>query len=571
MVVSSNSWSAFVLLGALSCGGGTSHSSSAGGAGPGGNADGMSGTGGSSSSASSGGKPSHGGSSSSAGAAVTGIGGTAGAASGTGNQAGGGTGSAGAQGACVGPDIDVPSVSLSGTIQLLDTPPGNYGTVSLSNGSDVVTLGTTASNSYSVRVVPGTYDLVFNGTSNGRQPFKTGVTVPSSGPAVLDIEIPRASLMAPGPSTGPDPASVMLSGKLTFDGQVPNVVLQGLVLTVRKLGTDNWLDFSRTTSSGYSGLIVPGSYDIAALETGGEPILPGWSYSHILATGVVVPNTNPAQVDIDVRTAPLSGAFTVDGAVPPPDCNGELSSAKVGGLTFALDAAGAFSGRVLPETYDVVYRGSWSSVESNCPKNTRSTVKRGLVVPTQGLTLPKIDIPTVMLTGKLTLGGAALSNSDDEGTLFLRTDEGDEVTLGKLSAGSFSARVIAGTYDVYFDVTTQQLARLAPLNGRGKIKSVVLTPGAANAPVTLDIDVPSTLITGTIQVGGNFLDKEYDGGRLWLGEPKSKAGIPLAWTSTGKYSVRVLPGTYDLFYQGTSPSALAPLNPSAKLGCFVVK
>ena len=37
-----------------------------------------------------------------------------------------------------------------------------------------------------------------------------------------------------------------------------------------------------------------------------------------------------------------------------------------------------------------------------------------------------------------------------------------------------------------------------------------------------------------------------------------------------KYSARVLPGTYDVFYQGTSPSSLAPINPAAKLGCLEV-
>ena len=108
---------------------------------------------------------------------------------------------------------------------------------------------------------------------------------------------------------------------------------------------------------------------------------------------------------------------------------------------------------------------------------------------------------------------------------------------------------------------------LAPLNTNGKIKSVVLAPGA---PITLDIDVPSTVISGTVKIAGSFIDKEYDGGRLWLGDPKTKEGIPLTWTSTGKYSARVMPGTYDVYYEGTSPSAVAPINLRAKLGCLVV-
>jgi hypothetical protein len=201
-----------------------------------------------------------------------------------------------------------------------------------------------------------------------------------------------------------------------------------------------------------------------------------------------------------------------------------------------------------------------------CPiNNLVSTLKRGIVVPASGTSVPPFDVLSVPVTGKFSVGGAALSTSADDGTLTLRTAEGDNIALGKLSAGTFSTRVIPGTYDLYFALTDSFAPVLAPSNS-GKIKSVTL---AAGAPITLDIDVPSTLISGTVKIGGSFLDKEYDGGRLWLGDPKA-SGFALTWTSTGKYSARVLPGTYDLYYQGTSPSALAPFNPRAKLGCFVV-
>jgi len=484
-----------------------------------------------------------------------------GSAGGTSSQAGSGTGSAGDLGACFGSDIDVPSVALSGAIKLLDTTPGNYGTVLLTSGSDVVTLGTTASSAYSVRIVPGTYDLAVRDTQHGVHPFKSGVTVPSQGPAVLNIDIPATALMAPWGAPH-DPATITLSGKLTIDGVAAN---QALVLYVRKLGTDTLVEFSRITSSGYSGQISPGSYDVFGLNTGGNAILPGWGYDHVLSMGLVVPNTDPAQLDIDVRTATVSGAITFDGAVA--QCNASLRSARAGNFAFGLDSAGAFAGRVLPETYDVVYGGAASST-SSCPMNTSTIVKRGLVVPAEGLTIPKIDVSNVVVSGKLTLGGAALSNPDDDGSLYLRTDAGDEIFLAKLSNGTFSTHVIPGTYDLYFDVAFQQVAKLAPLNRRGKIKSVVFAPGA---PIALDIDVPSTIITGTVKVGGSYLDQELDGGRLWLGDPQSTIGIPFAWTSTGKYSARVLPGTYDLFYQGTSPGALVPVNTSAKLGCMVVQ
>ena len=110
-------------------------------------------------------------------------------------------------------------------------------------------------------------------------------------------------------------------------------------------------------------------------------------------------------------------------------------------------------------------------------------------------------------------------------------------------------------------------ASLSPLNTRGKVASGVVL--AAGDPVRLDIDVRTTVISGTVEIAGSLLDKEWDGGRLWLRTDYGDE-LPLGWTLAGTFSARILPGAYDVYYEGTSASSLAPRNTDAKLGCLQV-
>jgi hypothetical protein len=66
------------------------------------------------------------------------------------------------------------------------------------------------------------------------------------------------------------------------------------------------------------------------------------------------------------------------------------------------------------------------------------------------------------------------------------------------------------------------------------------------------------------------VNEESDGGRVWLRTDEDDE-VPIGWTSTGKFSARVLPGTYDVVYEGTAASSLAPRNTAAKLGCMQVE
>jgi hypothetical protein len=60
-----------------------------------------------------------------------------------------------------------------------------------------------------------------------------------------------------------------------------------------------------------------------------------------------------------------------------------------------------------------------------------------------------------------------------------------------------------------------------------------------------------------------------DSGTLWL--RGTVDSVALGATTAASYSVRVIPGSYDLHYQVATPGALAPRNSNAKLRCLTAQ
>ena len=210
----------------------------------------------------------------------------------------------------------------------------------------------------------------------------------------------------------------------------------------------------------------------------------------------------------------------------------------------------------------------FSTLSSDGPLNTHAILKEGVEVLADGSTEIAVDIGSVAVAGTITIDGASVTSKSDYGTLYFGTEAGDKIELATTTTGSYSTRVIPGTYDIFYAVGVPLQASVAPINTYGKVASgVVLAPGA---PITLDIDVRTVVATGSVELDGVVVNKETDGGRLWLRTDYGDE-LPLGWTSAGMFSARVLPGTYQLYYEGTAPSSAAPFNKDARLGCLVVE
>jgi hypothetical protein len=544
---SHRSWWLWPLLGTLACGE-ASHSA----AGPIG--------------ASAGGQQASGGNLPSGGAGNETTGGASGgtpAASGGVSQATpGGSGGGEASGVvdCFGAAIDIRTALVSGSIKVNGATSGtDYGTLSLSRGSDSVALGKTTSASFSVRVIPGTYDVTFRSKAGGSATVKSGIIVSSPQTGAIDIDVPTGMLNI-APDQPPDPSDgVTLEGNLTVNGQPLGTDVGSITLLAR--GVHFQRSLSMVSPSGFSGRVPPDTYDIEVASQPTPPLLGLPTTGQVLAHGVVVGASGTTTHDIDVRLSSISGTITFAGSTPGMS-NLLLSSATAGQVRLTPDASGAYSLPIVPSTYDLVY----SSSNSDGPlRNSWAILKSGLVVSESGPNQVDADVPSATVSGRLSLVGQAVTDMNEDGMLVLRGGSRDQISLGNVSSGSYLLRLVPGSYDLYFQAKNPAVAQVAPLNTRGKVETVVLGAGQA----TLDIDLRPVEISGSVTIDGSLVDKESDGGRLWLKDGQGDS-VALGWTSTGKYSARVLPGTYDVVYAGTSPSSRAPYNTEAKLGCLTV-
>jgi hypothetical protein len=483
-----------------------------------------------------------------------------------------GTAGAGAPGACLTHDLDIPTANVSGVITVGGGVTAmSSGNVILSNGTDVVTLGTTSSGTYSVRTVPGTYDVVYVDKTLRTHTIRTGVTVAPRG-TTFDIDIP--SELTKPPSDSDDDPLVKVVGKLTVNGTPPPTPPTALAMFARRSDSrDSWERFANFAANSFAGEIAAGTYDLSYLRTDGMPDPTSWLPANdgfpVVLAGAVVP-TNPVSdiaIDIDVPKADVVATVTINGE-PPAGLsalialtNPTLGSAVIIGASTST----TFRSQVIPGIYELTFASYPGNPDG--PLNTGATLEKGVEVLPDGSTELTVDIGSVAVAGNITIDGAPVPSKTDYGTLYLGTDEGDEVPLATTTTGSYSTRVIPGRYDIYYEVGVPLEASAAPLNTRGKIASVVL---AAGAPTMLDIDVRTVLATGTVTIDGVVVNKETDGGRLWLRTDYGDE-LPLGWTSNGTFSARVVPGTYEVHYEGTAPSSLAPFNEDATLGCLVVE
>jgi hypothetical protein len=107
-----------------------------------------------------------------------------------------------------------------------------------------------------------------------------------------------------------------------------------------------------------------------------------------------------------------------------------------------------------------------------------------------------VDIPSALLTGAVTINGVA-AEPDPKARFLMRSGPNDLVEI-PFTGDSYAVRVAPGTYDLFFAATGPTLA--TPAN-----QLALLHAGVTVAPTgttTLDIDVRSTTVAGTITVNG---------------------------------------------------------------------
>ncbi len=460
-------------------------------------------------------------------------------------------------------DLDLRAVRVTGRITLdgAALPNAAYAWPQIElRGADgssgaLVDLDGTRSSQYDVRVLPGTYDVVYSersavctGTPYPCQQavvVKTAVAIDKAG--VLDIDIP----------------TVHVAGRVTLDGAAPPAAsYRRPAIDLRGIdkSTGILIDLERVPSGNVDVRLIDGTYDLIYADN--PTTCTGMPYpcqeGEAIKSAVAI--HNDGQLDLDIKTIAVSGRITLDGATLPaaayrqPVIALRGSSKDARGLLIDLErTSGTYQVRLLPGRYDIIYREpSTGCTGSPFPCQTDVVVRPQVQLATNGVF--DVDIKTVGVSGRITLDGAAVPNSANTPPLLaLRGADhsaGVLVDLSRATTGNYQVRVIPGSYDIlYTEASTACTGVPWPCQQQRLVKPAVqlTTTGV------FDLDVRTALVTGRVT-----LDKARPpaGDRVLLqlrGDDDSTGTlVDLARDPDGAYQRRVIAGTYKLLYDNPS-------------------
>lgn len=343
-------------------------------------------------------------------------------------------------------DVDVPVTTLSGafTIDGAAAPPSIYenGRIVLRNAStgDEVELGQTRDGSYSVPVVTGSYQLIYQRLQGGQE-------VPVNRAALLD----EVAIEGQAQGLDVDVVTAVVTGVITVDGGVPpsNPGDDGLLL-LRNLDTGDEALLGNTANASYTQRVVRGAYDVyyrQETSSGGVPVNTNAFLQAVDVQG-------GASLDIDVPMVTVSADVTVGGQAPPSSVYDDgvlyLKNPETGdSVLLGNTRLAALQRPVVPGTYDVLY-----VVEAAGPTMPINARSRLTTVDVEATTALEIDIPVAVLQGGITVGGEAPPQSAYNRAVLLLHDvaTNDVVYLGGTESGGFARTLTAGTYVLVYQV-----------------------------------------------------------------------------------------------------------------------
>lgn len=88
--------------------------------------------------------------------------------------------------------------------------------------------------------------------------------------------------------------------------------------------------------------------------------------------------------------------------------------------------------------------------------------------------------------------------------------------------------------------------------------------------VLLDINVPTTVISGNVTVNGAFVNGNGAAALTLYGANGDRAVIAGVSATNRSYSTLMIPGSYQLHYGVYNRDRAVPGNSSADLGCFTI-
>ncbi|HPH26353.1 MAG TPA: hypothetical protein PLA87_05855 [Pseudomonadota bacterium] len=463
-------------------------------------------------------------------------------------------------------DVNIATAMVTGKITVggadSDSP---YGSVSLRNTitGDSIFLGQTDDKQYARMVVPGSYDIYYSWSSSDPAPTQI---LPRNANALIQ----SAVVITDGQKLDIDIPTATISGQIKVAGKTVSSTY-GL-LYLRNVSTGDSVFLGRTGNIPYSRMIVPGTYDVYYSWDSSDPaptqLVPRNSNA-LLQAGVTV--ADKLTLNLDIPTVMVTGQATVAGQ-RVSSTYGVLTLEAPSGDSVFLGRTGmsTYSRLVIPGSYSVMY--SWDSSDPApsqlVPRNSGALIQSGLALA-GGATPVKVDvdIPTVTVSGKITVAGKAVSS-----TYGVITVQGvgstDSAYLGRTGGATYSRLLVPGTYHVHYswDSSDPAPTQVVPRNSNARI--------LGNIPMdktqTLDIDVPMVTLSGQVTVAGQATASTY--GTLSM-RGENNDSFYLGRTGMAPYKRALVPGKYDLYYSWDSsdpaPTQLVPRNTNSRLRAAV--
>jgi hypothetical protein len=335
-------------------------------------------------------------------------------------------------------DLEIAVTRVSGAIEfdgmtqdsLYDN--GDLELIDVATG-DRFPLAETEDTSFDVPLIAGVYQVVYTSRQVGeRTPINKGTVVDQ-------FEVGGGDL----PHTI-DIRTVVVDGSFTLNGAEPptDAFDDGVVRLEGPSGES--LTLGNTADGSFSQRVVAGPYQVIyAQDTAGisMPV-------NTAARLEQVEFKENTTVDIEIPVVEVVGNLTIAGSEAPdsPYDDGRLflQNPETGDTVLLGNTReGNYAARVVPGTYDVVYKNEFSEVF--LPVNQGAVVIEGVNI--DGNAPLDIDVPVATLEGAVQIQGSNPSVDEGIGNLFLRdVNSGDEVFIGHTGATNFSKPLTSGTY-----------------------------------------------------------------------------------------------------------------------------
>ncbi len=466
-----------------------------------------------------------------------------------------------------------------------DTTVNGYGSLFLRNTvtGDEISWGSTYETSEPVTIVPGLYDVYYQNVAAG-----TGAGMAITVPRNKRARIATAVDLTSSTTVNLDVDAVKADRTFRVNGvSVPDSSANGYGrLFLRNSVTGDEVEWGYTYTASQPVQVLAGTYEVfyelyaAGTGAGGAVTVPRNTRARI-SPAVNIASTSPIQLNVTAVAA--DRRFTVNGsAVTDSSANGYgdlflRNTSTRDEVDWGSTYQEAYPRQVIAGTYDVYYKvsatGSGAGGVVVVPRNTNARITQGVTIASTAPVVLSVTAVTVDRTFKVNNVATSDPTANGYGNLFIRNlATGDEINWGQTHAASATRQIIAGTYDVFYEVfsagTGAGGATTVPRNTRARVvASANLTTGTP-----LAINLTALKVDRVFKVNSAILtDTTINGyGELTI---RTDAGDEIAWGTTYDASepVQIIAGTYDVFYKNVGPGTgagqapMVPRNENARI------